>query len=152
MARVLERRQIHAAADAVWQLAGDFTRAGEWCSGIVSLTSSGSGVGATREVDIGAGTSLLERLERLDPVRRTLAYSVLSGPLPVDDYIAEIEVAEADDGTCIITYSAGYTPARMPAEKCERIFRQAFTRSLDNIERHFRAGRTSTQQRDVNGS
>lgn len=137
MARVIERREIAAAPAAIWELAGDFSRAGEWCSGIVSLQANGNATGATRVIDIGGASPLIERLETIDQAARALVYSVLSGPLPVEDYVARIEVADTGLGTSIVTYSADFTPAGLPAEKCDRIFSKALSASLDTLEHRF---------------
>lgn len=137
MARVVEQRQIPAAADLVWEIVGDFSRAGEWCSGIMSIKTNGSEVGAIREVEIGAASPIIERLESYDAKSRRLTYSVLSGPLPVDGYVAEIRVVDSGYDTSVVTYSADYLPARLPADKCERMFHRAFAQSLSNLKRHF---------------
>lgn len=142
MENVSVHREIGAPPGDVWRVAGNFSRAGEWCSGIVSLTTDGQGIGAIRRVNVGGAEPIVEQLAALDPVGRRLTYKVLTGPLPVEDYVAEIAVNELGPGLSRVSYSAHYTPATLSADKCQRIFTRAFTQSLDGLELLFASSRS----------
>ena len=48
MTQVSSKTTIHAPADAVWQVIGDFGAACQYLAGVVDCTVEGEGVGARR--------------------------------------------------------------------------------------------------------
>jgi hypothetical protein len=48
MTQVSSKTTVHAPADAVWQVIGDFGAACQYLAGVVDCTVEGEGVGARR--------------------------------------------------------------------------------------------------------
>jgi hypothetical protein len=113
MASVKIVDRIHASADRVWDLIGDFGGIGRFSKGFKSVTSTGSGVGAVRTITLPNDVQLQERCELLDAARRTLDYSIVAGPLPVSSYLARIQLFEDGDGTRI-EWSSSFEPKGIP--------------------------------------
>ena len=109
MASVKISDRIHASADKVWDLVGDFGGIQRFSAGIKSCTTTGAGVGAVRTLELPNGVSLQERCELLDATRRTLDYSIIAGPLPLSNYLARIQLFEDGDGTRI-EWSSSFEP------------------------------------------
>lgn len=109
MASVKISDRIEASADKVWDLVGDFAGVQRFSAGLTSCTTEGAGVGAVRTLELASGAKLQERCELLDAARRTLDYSILSGPLPIASYLARIQLFEDGDGTRI-EWSSSFEP------------------------------------------
>jgi hypothetical protein len=57
-----------------------------------------------------------ERLESLDQSARSLSYSIVEGPMPVQNYLATIQVSPNGEG-CRVDWSASFdAPDGVPAE------------------------------------
>lgn len=110
MASVKVTDRIGASADRVWDLVRDFGGIQRWAAGVESVSVSGDGVGAVRTLSMPGGLTLNERLEAVDDRTRTLSYAIVgSHPLPFDDYLATIRLAEDGEG-CQVDWSSTFTP------------------------------------------
>jgi carbon monoxide dehydrogenase subunit G len=110
MASVKVTDRIEASADRVWDLVRDFGGIQRFAAGIESVSVTGQGVGSVRTLTMPGGLTLQERLEALDERSRTLSYSIVGAhPLPFDEYLATIRLAEDGDG-CQIDWSSTFTP------------------------------------------
>jgi len=105
-AKISER--IEAPAGQVWALFRDFGGVMRYTPGLEACVLEGEGVGAVRTLTLPGGARLKERLEAFDDTGRRLQYSILEGPLPVEDYLATVEVHEEDAG-CRVDWSSGFT-------------------------------------------
>ena len=102
------KAEIAAPAQDAWQRLRDFGGLAAWMPGIESCQVEGEGIGAVRSVGFPGGAGVKERLESLDDATRTLSYSIVDGPLPVQNYLATIRVSEAGDAACRIDWSARF--------------------------------------------
>jgi hypothetical protein len=116
MASVKVSERVGASASAVWDLLGDFAGVQRFSSGIESCTVEGEGVGAVRTLKMPGGLELQERLEALDAPGRRLQYAIIAGPLPLEHYLATIEVREDGDG-CVIDWSSTFDPKGVTEEQ-----------------------------------
>lgn len=109
MASVKITDRIAAPADKVWDLIGDFGGVSRYATGFKQVECAGTGVGAIRSITLPNDTKIQERCELHDAARRILDYSIVSGPLPVSNYLARIQLAEDGDGTRI-EWSSSFEP------------------------------------------
>lgn len=117
MAELKVQADFAAKTAAVWEKIADFGGLGDWMPGIESCELEGEGVGATRHLAMGP-MKVVERLEKLDPATRTLAYSIVEGPMPVQDYLATITVTETGAESCHVDWTATFgLPDGVPADK-----------------------------------
>jgi uncharacterized protein YndB with AHSA1/START domain len=90
MPKVLVSTVINAPIERVWRTVADYNGLPAWMPGMKdSMIEDGkkaTEVGAVRRLGM-AGTKdmLRERLEVFDPDNHTITYSVLQGPLPVEN-------------------------------------------------------------------
>jgi hypothetical protein len=116
MGKIEVATEIAAPASAAWEKIGDFGGLGSWMPGIDKCDVEGEGVGAVRSISMG-GTAVKERLERLDAGTRTLAYSIVEAPMPVNDYLATIRVSETGADSCRVDWSATFeVPQGVPED------------------------------------
>jgi hypothetical protein len=101
---------VNASADRVWELFRDFGGITRFSQGIDSCTVEGEGLGAVRTITMGGGLKLQERLEAFDDDGRTLSYAIIGDhPLPFDNYLSTIKVADQGDA-CTVEWSSTYDP------------------------------------------
>jgi hypothetical protein len=131
--KVSER--VEADADAVWGLLRDFGGVDRYAQGLESCTLEGSGVGAVRTLRMAGGVQIQERLESLDDAGRRLSYAIVGeSPLPVDDYLATIVVAE-EDGGCRVEWSSTFEPRGIPVEKVAPLVEGIYRGGLAGIRK-----------------
>ena len=76
MAQASRMITIHAPADAVWQVIGDFGAACQYLVMVIGCTVEGQGLGALRTLTNADGSTILERLDALDVAAHRLGYAV----------------------------------------------------------------------------
>lgn len=88
------------AADAMWKKIGaDFCGIGKWHPAIDKCKLSADH--KTRTLTLKGGGTIVEKLEKLDFKNRSYTYTIVSGPLPVDNYHSTIAVATDGTGSAI---------------------------------------------------
>lgn len=114
MAEVRESGELGASVDEVWKLVGDF---GGFVSAMgVPVEMNGEGIGQTRTIAMGPGDPTVERLEELDESGKRIVYSIVSGPLPVQNYVSTIQLSDAGSGRTKIEWSSTFEPAAGSSE------------------------------------
>ena len=120
MPKIAVEDTIEAPADAAWSKLADFGGLGSWAPGISECKLEGSGVGAVRRIAMG-GMEIAERLESLDDEARTLTYSITEGPMPTENYLAEIVVTPTGDASCAIRWSASFDAPSLSEEQAQGV-------------------------------
>lgn len=106
MGSIAIEEEIAAPAEAAWKSIGDFGGIGSWMPGIERCDVEGEGLGAVRTVHMGT-IKIVEKLEAHDEAARSISYSITEGPLPVQNYLATIQVSEAGAG-CKVDWTARF--------------------------------------------
>jgi len=106
MAGISVAEDFSASADAVWKKLADFGGLSGWMPGVESCETEGEGVGAVRKVAMGP-VQVAERLEAFDEAARSFSYSIVAGPMPVQNYLATVTVREAGGG-CRVDWTARF--------------------------------------------
>lgn len=120
MTEVKVSETVAVPAAKVWALIGDFYRLSDWAPGMSGLTTEGQGVGGLRHLAVPNGT-ITEKLVAEDKTGMSYSYSIVSGPMPVVDYVSTLAVVAEGDASRI-DWSATFSPAEgFPEEKAERI-------------------------------
>ena len=109
----------------MWKVAGDFGGLGGWMPGIETCTVDGD----VRTISM-SGMEIGERLVSRDDAGRVLAYSIVSGPAPVDHHEATITVTPAGSGSHV-TWAVDVEPETMLP-----LFEQIYGQSLDALKAH----------------
>src|SRR5438132_3288478 len=105
MAEVREEAELGASVEEVWKLVGDF---GGFVAAMgVPVELAGDGIGQTRTITMGPEPTV-ERLEERDDAARRLVYSMVSGPMPVTDYLATIHLSSAGGDRTTLTWSSTF--------------------------------------------
>jgi len=107
---------IHASADAIWQVIGDFGAAGHYLAGVVGCTVEGQGVGARRTLTYADGCTVVERLAVLDVVAQWLSYTLLTDT-PFGNLQTTISVRDLGPGRAELVWSGNSQPVGIPASE-----------------------------------
>jgi hypothetical protein len=96
------------SVDAVWQKIGDFCGIANWHPAIAKCDLSADK--KDRTLTLKGGGTIVEHLVRWSDKTHSYTYKIVSGPLPVDDYISTIHVHAAKSGSgSVISWRGHYT-------------------------------------------
>ncbi len=134
MASAAERITIPAPADTVWRTVRDFGAIDEYVPPIAHAELSGEGVGAKRTLTLDDGARVVERLDALDDGARTLRYSIVDAPLPIEGYTSTLSVEPIDDTSCRVTWASEFDVVDAPSEEVEATFGQLYAAGLEGLK------------------
>ena len=101
--------EIARSPDDVWALIGDFGGLGDWMPGIDACEVDGD----VRKIKT-MGMEIHERLVSHDDHDRTISYSIVEAPMPIEHHLATISVAPSGDGS-VLTWAYEVRPDDMAA-------------------------------------
>jgi len=136
MAEVRVVEGIGASADAVWELVRDFGGVMKWSSAVQSCEVEGEGIGAVRTLALPGGAAIRERLERFEDAGRSFSYSILDGPLPVDDYLATLVVRARGADRCEVDWASTFQPKGLSEEQALGIIRGVYEGGIREIKKN----------------
>ena len=139
MATVSVSKIVNAPAAKVWAMVSEWGGTDKWIPGVGPVTVEGAGVGSTRSADLDPATGfpgrIAERLDAFDNSAMHFRYSVVGeSPIPITNYVAEMQVSDKGAGTCEVTWSSSWKPCGDISEAdlltaCEGLY----ALSLDNV-------------------
>ncbi len=135
MASVSKTTRINASAAVVWAVVRDFNGVPKWIGPVVESTMVGEGVGAVRTVTLDGGAEVQERLEALDDQGRTLSYSIVSSPLPIENFLSTIQVAAASDDECEVTWSSTFEVAPTDEAEMKALVEGVYTAGFEGLKK-----------------
>lgn len=136
MAKVSMSVDLDASADAVWATVGDFAALERWHPAVSRSETDGTGVGAVRDLHLAGGGLLRERLENLDAAGRSLRYTILEGPLPVQDYVSTLRVS-GGDGRSTVHWSSEFAPAGASEAEAVEVIEGIYAAGFDKLKTIF---------------
>lgn len=136
MASVDEHIEIPAPADEVWRVVRDFGAIAEWTPPIADADVSGKGLDAKRTLTLADGGQVVEQLEALDEEARTLRYSIVESPLPIEHYEGFLSVRAVDASTCEVTWASTFDVDGAPVEEMTTTFAELYTAGLSGLRSH----------------
>jgi hypothetical protein len=137
MAQVSMSQKLEASAEKVWELIGGFNSLPTWHPAIEKSRTEGEGEGQVRTLELTGGATIRERLDRADEGARSYTYSILSGPLPVADYVATLCVREAGDGACVVDWSSEFDPDGVPEAAAVEIIESVYQTGFVGLTEKF---------------
>ncbi len=137
MASVKMKTSVNASAQDVWQVAGDFSRLDKFVAAVSECVADSSEAGAQRTLTLQDGAQLVERLENIDHDAKTLEYSIVSGPLPVANYLSKMEVKETGPGQCEVHWSSTFDASGVSEEEAEEIIKGIYSMGFSGLKEIF---------------
>lgn len=139
MTSVAEHIEIPASADTVWQLVRDFGAIDEYVPPIAHAELSGEGIGAQRTLSLADGGRVVEQLDARDDEARSLRYSMVDSPLPVENYEGTMSVDALDDSACRVTWASEFDVVDAPEAEVASTFAELYTAGLDGLKKRYTA-------------
>ena len=113
--------EFEISADALWAVVRDFGEVG-WLPGNPTYSSEGEGPGMIRTIETPPIPTVREQLDAIDDDTRTISYRIIEGiPMPVVDYRATMQVADAGDGRSRLIWSSTWEPDGVTEEKARKV-------------------------------
>jgi hypothetical protein len=138
MSKVSMSTIIKATADQVWKIVRDFNGLPAFMEAIAESGTEGRGVGAVRTLTMkDGGPPIVEKLESLDEKARTLTYSIVTSPLPLDAYVATMEVTDLADGQCELKWYSTFQPEGATEEEAMEVVKGVYSMGFDGLKRLF---------------
>jgi len=106
--------ELPVDADRLWASIGSFQGIAEWHPMLCQVEGTGESPGSTRTATGRDGAQQTERLREVDPIRRQYRYTMESTALPVTDYLGELRVGDAGDGTSTVRWTADFSATDDP--------------------------------------
>jgi hypothetical protein len=126
------QKYIPVAPETVWSIVGDFNGLGQFVDAVAASHLVESGGITFRILDFNDGqTTVIERLDNQDDVHTTVTYSIVSAPLPFENYTSTIKIEPKGKGS-LVTWSGRYNPVGDPAD-AETFLRNLYTTGLDTL-------------------
>lgn len=107
MTQVSVTKKINSPASFAWAKITDFGNVADFIPGAKS-SSDGSHIGAVRNIEMGDGAKVQEKLTVVDNADMKLQYDLLSGPFPLTNYVGTFKVDALDDNSCDVTWSSTF--------------------------------------------
>ena len=136
MTKVSLSAKIGVSAERLWDMIGGFHSISDWHPAIEKCDIEEDGKTTLRRLTLAGGGEIVERLEQSDD-ERSYSYSILSSPLPIDNYQSTIRVHEDEDGNAIVDWSSEFDSAGAPESEAVAIIEGIYSAGFDNLKKMF---------------
>ena len=136
MTKVSLSAKIGVSAERLWDMVGGFHSISDWHPAIEKCDIEEDGKTTLRRLTLAGGGEIVERLEQSDD-ERSYSYSILSSPLPIDNYQSTIRVHEDEDGNAIVDWSSEFDCAGAPETEAIEIIEGIYSAGFDNLKKMF---------------
>ncbi|MFN0026035.1 MAG: SRPBCC family protein [Acidimicrobiales bacterium] len=122
----------HSAA-AVWPVVSDFGGLHKYMRGMEPYPVVGSGIGQDRSLPM-AGGEVVERLTWLDNDAMAFSYTIISGPLPFERYVATVKLS-ADGARTGIEWQGNFEPAGVTEEEASTLANKIYAGAIKGFKK-----------------
>jgi len=143
MARAYVSSVINASSEKVWERVRDFNGLPKWHPRIrdsrIEDALPSDKVGCIRNFNLQSGDNIREQLLGLSDYDLFCTYSMLEGPMPLEDYVATLRLTPITEGNrTFIEWSAEFScdPANED-DLVNGISTNVFQGGFDALKRHF---------------
>lgn len=128
---VVEKTIVDATPGQTWAIIGQFNDMERWHPAVVRTEILDDG--HTRILYLEDGGEIREQLlDYTDGV--SYHYKILSGPLPVENYVSTLSVEPTQDGRTRITWESNFDPAEGTANsEAQEVVRRVYRAGLDRL-------------------
>lgn len=131
---------VDSSPATVWKFVGGFNALDVWHPAVVnsSVKGSSTSVGATRVLTLGDGAKITEKLLSYSEAKTSYSYSILSGPLPVKNYVATISLSPTADGKTLMKWTSTFDAAGAPDAKATEVIGGVYDGGLAKVVANFK--------------
>lgn len=133
MTEVSMSTHLPAPVDKVWETVGQFYGLANWHPAIVSCESEGDNI---RRLKLADGSEIVEELVSHDDGSHSYTYTISNaGPLPVQNYKAEIRV-DQEGNQSKVTWSGNFQPTG-DEENARQTIENVYKAGFENLQKMF---------------
>lgn len=125
--------KLAGGAEDVWAVIGQF--GGDWHPLCAHIRTLGTDIGQLRYIETIDGKMIVERLDNLDNVSRSLQYSLVTG-VPASHYVGMLDVKDTATGS-LVTWQVSYRPEGQGEFIVRTIVSAFLTSGLDSLKIRF---------------
>ncbi len=133
MLEVKMTKALAAPAADVWKTIRDFNGLPNFVAAVAQSTMKGEGVGALRTLTLQDGGIIVEKLESFDDANRTLSYSIVESPLPVDEYLSTMVVKETGPGRCELLWSSTFKAKGAADDEAKEVIQGIYNMGFEGL-------------------
>ncbi len=137
MTTVSMSRKIDISAKQLWDMIGGFHAISDWHPAIEKCDIEEDGNVTLRRLSLVGGGEIVERLEQSDDDERSYSYSIISSPMPINNYRSTIRVLEGEDGKATVEWSSEFDSGDAPENDVTKIVEGIYSAGLDNLKKMF---------------
>lgn len=137
MSKVKMETKLPVRAEELWKTIGNFGSLADWNPAFTQSEATGETKGSTRRLTLAGGGQIEERLEQKSDSEKLCRYSILSGPVPVADYVSELRVRDNGDGTSSVDWSSEFKPKGVPENEAVKAIQEVYQTGFDNLKKMF---------------
>jgi hypothetical protein len=127
--------RLNASADRAWRTLGRFCALAAWQSVVAGCDVVERDNGIVRTVVMQDHTVFVERLEEFSDATRRFSYSMISGPVAVQDYHATFWIrSSADPAASTLSLQARFRAPRVAGAAIAGQLKQLFDNGLRGID------------------
>src|ERR1700676_2281807 len=128
---------LNASAQRVWDLIGGFDALPRWLPPVATSEERKDGSATLRHLSLQGGGLVVERLERHDDHGRTYSYTIVSAPLPIAGYRAELSGSEEAPRRCGVHWSSHFEPKGASEADAVAAIRGVYQAGFDSLKGTF---------------
>jgi mxaD protein len=131
---------VDSSPATVWKLVGGFNALDVWHPAVANSTVKGNATsaGAIRTLTLGDGAKITEKLLTYSAAKTSYSYAILSGPLPVKNYVSTISLSPTSDGKTSIKWSSTFDAAGAPDAKATEVIGGVYDGGLAKVVANFK--------------
>ncbi len=137
MTKVSMSANLGVSADRLWDMIGGFHSLPDWHPAIAKCDIEEDGKVTLRRLSLAGGGEIVERLEQSDDDERSYTYSIVSSPLPLNNYKSTIRVVEGEGGNAKVEWSSEFDSAGAPDTDVTKIVEGIYSAGFDNLKKMF---------------
>ena len=139
MVNVTVKGKINATADEVWKIFSSFRNVEKYFPLIKSSTVEGYGLGTKRTCIIGTHDNGDEKIEeeitKFDNDAKSLTYSIISSPLPFQNYLGTVKVRNLGDNICELECIGSFEPNGISEDKASKQLKNIYLVLIDGLNK-----------------
>ncbi len=133
---VQEEIRIRMTPAAAWAIVGGFQSLDRWHPAAISSESTGTGLdkGDIRILTLGDNSTVIEVLENYDNDSMTYSYKIIDSPLPIANYVSQIQVKEyGRRGKAKVIWSSSFDAVGVSDEEAAEIMSGVYVAGLEYL-------------------
>ena len=129
---VKKEASVPASPKAAWAALGDFCGIADWHPAVTKCELSMQDKAIYRTLTLKGDAILVEKLLSWNAAHHRYSYSIISGPLPVDNYRSTISVEKGKKGT-VIRWVGKFDAKGAPDDKAVEVIAGVYQGGLDSL-------------------